>query len=81
MSFHYTKRNYSKYYLIIFSVAGILLNVCLNYLALKMDIPMYLDTVGTIFVTFLGGVLPGIIVSLITSMLLNIFLLDIYIIH
>ena len=34
---------------------------------------MYLDTVGTIFVTFLGGVLPGIIVSLITSMLLNIF--------
>ncbi|SHI47480.1 HD domain-containing phosphohydrolase [Pseudobutyrivibrio xylanivorans] len=73
MSFHYTKRNYSKYYLIIFSVAGILLNVCLNYLALKMDLPMYLDIVGTIFVTFLGGVLPGIIVSLITSMLLNIF--------
>ena len=72
MSFHYTKRNYSKYYLIIFCFVGVLLNICINLFISKIGVPIYLDTIGTIFVAFLGGVLPAIIVCLLSSMIFNI---------
>jgi response regulator RpfG family c-di-GMP phosphodiesterase len=38
-----------------------------------MGIPMYFDTIGTIFVAFLGGSLPAIITGLLTNLVLNIF--------
>lgn len=73
MSFHYTKRNYGIYYLIIFSFIGILLNVGFNLMSSKLGLPMYFDTVGTIFVAILGGALPGVITGMITNIVLNFF--------
>lgn len=73
LSFHYTKRNYSRYYLLGFSILGIILNLGVSQLATKVGIPMYFDTIGTIFVAILGGALPGIITGMVTNIIINIF--------
>ena len=40
---------------LILCAAGVALNILLNAVAIALDIPLYLDTVGTIFVAALGG--------------------------
>ena len=48
-------------------MAGIAVNLLLSALAAKLELPLYLDTVGSITVAVLGGSLPGVIVGFATN--------------
>ena len=52
---------------IVLIIAGTLLNLILSWLMRQTDLPFYVDTVGTILTTALGGIIPGIITALITN--------------
>ena len=54
---------------LILIVCGIALNFLLSALVRQTDLPFYIDTVGTIIVTAMGGVIPGIITALITNII------------
>lgn len=58
--------------LLILCAAGIGINVFLSWLMNKLGLPLYLDSVGTVIVAFLGGALPGIAVGLITNFIKSI---------
>jgi hypothetical protein len=73
LSFHYTKKDYSTNYLVLFTAVGVVLNVLFSSAATYFNLPLYLDTIGTIFVAILGGGLPGIITGLLTNLIINIW--------
>ncbi len=50
---------------------GIALNIALNRLAAVIGIPLYLDSVGTVFVAVVGGNLPGVLAGFLTNVLLS----------
>lgn len=50
-------------------LCGIALNFILSTLIRQTDLPFYIDTVGTITVTALGGVIPGIVTALCTNII------------
>ncbi len=52
--------------------AGVGLNMLLSILTTALDLPLYLDTVGTIIASILGGYLPGVIVGFTTNLLRSI---------
>ncbi len=52
---------------------GVLLNVALAFLAQALHLPLYLDTAGTIGVTAVAGVLPGVITAVLTNALCSFF--------
>ena len=54
-------------------IGGIAINVLLAYLINMSGVPMYLDTVGTIFVAALAGMLPGLITAVATNILCSFF--------
>ncbi len=64
------KREYKRVGLIhiLFIVLGIALNFGLSMLVDKYDLPIYLDTIGTIFVAWECGSFSGIIVALVTNL-------------
>ena len=47
--------------------AGILLNILPSTLCTKLEIPLFLDCIGTILTTFTGGLIPGLVVGLCTN--------------
>ena len=47
--------------------AGIVVNLLLSTLCGKLELPLYLDTVGTIAAAIIGGPLPGVIVGFFTN--------------
>lgn len=49
-------------------VAGIALNVACTILVQRFELPIYLDTMGTVFIAVLGGYLPGIAVGFFTNL-------------
>ena len=49
--------------------AGIVLNILLNRLAALVGIPLYLDSVGTVFTAVVGGYLPGILTGFLSNLL------------
>ena len=53
--------------------AGVLLNIAGTYVALWTGVPLFLDMVGTIFASILGGYLPGIIVALLTNLIRELY--------
>ncbi len=53
----------------LFITAAILVNVIMAYVANKLGMPVYLDTIGTIFISILGGFFPGIITAVATNLL------------
>ncbi len=54
-------------------LAGVILNRTGNFIADKVDIGVYLDTIGTVFIAALGGYVPGIAVGLFTNLVGTIF--------
>ncbi len=52
---------------------GIVLNVGLAFAANRTDLPLYLDSAGTIIVTVLGGILPGLVTGVATNVLCSFF--------
>ena len=53
--------------------AGVLLNIAGTYVALWTGVPLFLDMVGTIFASVLGGYLPGILVALLTNLIRELY--------
>ena len=47
-------------------LSGVFINVLLSFLLFKFKIPLFLDTIGTVFVTMLGGSFLGIAVGVLT---------------
>ena len=54
-------------------IAGILLNLTGSILTNSLDLDVYLDTIGTIFIAALGGYVPGIAVGFFTNLLATLF--------
>ena len=50
-------------------LAGIAVNLLLGYVVTALELPLYLDTVGTVAVAIMGGYLPGVIVGVATNIL------------
>lgn len=50
-------------------VASILVNVVGSFVSSKLGCPLYLDSIGTIFASALGGFLPGIVTGFLTNVL------------
>ena len=53
--------------------AGVGLNMLLSALVTALDLPLYLDTVGTMIAAILGGYLPGVVVGFTTNLLRTLF--------
>ncbi|MBR4574504.1 MAG: HD domain-containing protein [Lachnospiraceae bacterium] len=49
--------------------AGIALNLFLSFGAAALELPLYLDTVGTVAVALMGGYLPGVVVGFATNLI------------
>ena len=67
-----TKKNTISVFLIkmfILCVLGVSLNLALSHLCGVLGIPLYLDSVGTVFTAGIGGALPGILVGLLTNLI------------
>ena len=55
--------------LVLICFAGIILNVTGSLVAQNVDLPIYLDTIGTVFIAALGGYVPGIAVGFFTNLI------------
>lgn len=55
------------------SLAGIICNVLLAYIAYRNNLPVYLDTVGTFTAAAIGGLFPGILTAVATNTLCALF--------
>ena len=60
-------------YLALLVCGGILMNIFGSKFVGRFEIPLYLDSVGTMTVSMLGGFLPGIFVGFFSSLLNSIF--------
>ena len=54
---------------ILICIAAIALNLCGMFVVKSFELPLYLDTVGTIFVAMMSGYVPGIVVGFATHIL------------
>ena len=54
--------------LVIICAAGIIINVTSSVILQSLNLPLYLDTFGTVFVAALGGYVPGIAVGFFTNL-------------
>ncbi len=53
-------------------LAGIALNILLSTTVSALNLPLYLDTVGTVTVALMGGYLPGVVVGFATNIIKSI---------
>ena len=56
-------------YLLILCAAGLLINFLLSQAAIRLNLPLYLDNIGSALAAALGGYLPGIIVGFFTNLI------------
>ena len=65
------KKKTSSLEIVIVIVTGIVLNLLPMWLIqIKLELPLFMDTLGSIFVAFVAGELPGIICATISQMLM-----------
>lgn len=48
---------------------GVCLNATLSFLTIHFDIPIYLDTIGTMCAAWLGGIFPGVMTAFFTNLI------------
>lgn len=58
-----------NYITIILCIVGVAVNLLLTQVCAAFNLPLYLDTVGSISVAIMGGSLPGVIVGFVTNIL------------
>ena len=58
---------------VLICIASLVLNLSGDFITSSLDLPLYLDTIGTIFIAALGGYVPGIAVGFFTNLLKAIF--------
>ncbi len=54
-------------------ILSVVLNVAISRVCAVFGLPLYLDTVGTIIMSVMGGIMPGIFVAVLTSIFLSLF--------
>ena len=54
-------------------LTGIFINIIMAFIANRMALPLYLDTAGTIAVTAIGGLFPGIMCAAVTNLICCLF--------
>ncbi len=54
-------------------ICGIMVNVGLSFIMHRFNVPLYLDTIGTIAAAALGGVFPGIITAVVSNTICGLF--------
>ncbi|MCR4604979.1 MAG: HD domain-containing protein [Eubacterium sp.] len=57
----------------LFTIIGVLVNVVLAYIVRKFELPLYLDTIGSVFVAIVCGPLSGILVGVTTNVVCGFF--------
>lgn len=55
------------------SIAGIIINILLGQIISLLGLPLYLDTVGTVAVSVMGGYLPGVFVGFVTNIIKSVY--------
>ena len=55
------------------TMLAVLINVILAFLAGKLGLPIYLDTIGTMCIAAMGGLFPGIMVAIATNLFCSMF--------
>ncbi|MBE5827327.1 MAG: HD domain-containing protein [Butyrivibrio sp.] len=73
MDINIRRLNRSSFRCKVYGTLCIILNVVLAYMTHTFGMPLYLDTIGTIIMSSLGGFLPGIFVAVFTNLLCCIF--------
>ena len=73
MSIHPHDIRKNSMYRVVTAIIGIAVSVLLSFIMESMGTPLYLDTVGTIFVAALGGAFPGILTAVATNMICSLF--------
>ena len=73
LKFRIKKRDKGRLYRTIAVAVGVAVNVATAYIVQALNLPMYMDTIGTIGVAALGGMLPGVIVAVISNVICSIF--------
>ena len=58
---------------VVVTVLGIGLNYVLCYLTHRFELPLYFDTIGTMLVSFIAGVIPGIVTAVATNVVCTTF--------
>ena len=53
---------------VLICIASLVLNLSGDFITSSLDLPLYLDTSGTIFIAALGGYAPGIAVGFFTNL-------------
>lgn len=65
-----TEKTYRWTFIIIATIAGIFINFGFNHLAIYiLHVPLFLDTIGTVTLTFLCGWIPGLVCALATTLI------------
>ena len=67
-AFHAQHRS-DRRYLLALCLSGLLINYLLAHVATGLNLPLYLDNIGSALAAALGGFLPGIIVGFFTNLL------------
>ena len=62
-----TQKAIGWYFLLI--IFGVSINRSISMLATELGLPLYLDSIGTMFVAALGGITPGMVVGFSTNMI------------
>ncbi|MCR5596202.1 MAG: HD domain-containing protein [Lachnospiraceae bacterium] len=55
------------------AIIGTAVNVLLSFVTYKTGLPFYFDTIGTIGVTALGGVFPGVMTAVLSNLICTLF--------
>ncbi|WP_031550376.1 HD-GYP domain-containing protein [Oribacterium sp. FC2011] len=63
------KTSKDRMFRIVTVIIGIAINVLLSYVLYKSGLPIYLDTLGTIWVSMVAGIFPGIVTGVLTDTL------------
>ena len=67
------KKNKNRIKRVITVIIGIIINCVLGFITYKTGLPLYMDTVGTIGATMIGGALPGIVVGVLSNIVCGCF--------
>ncbi len=73
MKIYRTLQNNKHITLALYIGIGVTINVALSFAMSFFGIPLYLDTVGTIFIGAMGGFFPGIVTAVLTNFLCTAF--------
>ena len=64
----YIRKKNNKGYILVLCVAGLLVNYLLAHLATGLELPLYLDNIGSALTAALGGYVPAIVVGFFTNL-------------